>query len=138
MPNVRQAASSGSKAEWSTDGTTYTEIPDVRVWGLNPATEAKEYRSSSTGGRKKRLGSDDDASGTMSLYIDPTNRFDTDLGIKAGANGYLKLYENADSDFFIVPVIIDDVDYESDIEGDEIQGAEINFSSDGAITYPGE
>ena len=50
---VFKAEGPGTKVEWSTDGSTYTEIPDVRKWSLSVEPEAKEYASSSTNGKKR-------------------------------------------------------------------------------------
>jgi hypothetical protein len=135
MPGPRQ--SSGGKAEWSTTSGVagFADIPEVRVWTLNPAPEAKEYASSSTAGAKRRLGGNDDFSGSISVYVDADNRFDSDLGIKGGETGWFKLYEDA-TNFFVAPAYIDDVDYTVDIEGGELVEAEISFSSNGAVVYP--
>lgn len=127
--------SKGGRADWSPDGVAYTNVPEVRVWRLNPSTEAKEYASSSTAGAKKRIEGVDDFSLTIDIYVDATARFDAgSFNIRAGQTGWFKLWEDA-TDFHIAPVYIDSVDYEVDIEGGEIVSATINASSNGQITY---
>jgi hypothetical protein len=126
----------GGKADWSVDGVTYSNVPEVRTFDLNPATEAKEYASSSTAGAKKRLEGTDDFDLTITLYVDGTNRFDAGtFNIRSGEVGYFKLWEDA-TDFFIAPVYIDDVSYTVDIEGGEIVSADISASGNGQLTYP--
>ena len=127
----------GGKAEWGINGTTFVNIPDVRDWTLNPATEAKEYASSSTAGAKRRLEGTDDFTLTVNVYIDDAARIDltSGLNIRSGEVGYFKLWEDT-ADFFIAPVYIDSVTYTTDIENGEIVAATIEASGNGALTYP--
>lgn len=125
------------KGDWSLNSTTWTDIPHVRTIHFNPTTDSKEYASSSTGGSKQRLEGVDDFSGSMTVYIDPTARFDAaSYGIRSGALGYIRAYEARTDTPFILPVYIDGVDYAVDVEDGNIIGATINFSANGPVTYP--
>lgn len=141
--SVRTA--SGGKADWgagTSPGTNLVNIPEVRSWRLSVSKNAKEYASSSTGGGKQRIGGAEDFSGSLTLYIDRTSgtnqtSFDTDLGIKGGEFGTFKLYEEDGAGaFFLAPSYVESVDYEVDIEGDNVIGATVNFSRSGALSYP--
>lgn len=125
------------KADWSLNGTTWTDLPHVRTVGFNPTTDSKDFASSSTGGAKQRLEGVDDFDGSVTVYIDPTNRFDaSSFGIRSGAVGFIRAYEARTDTPFIMPVYIDGVDYAVEVEDGNIIGATINFSGNGSITYP--
>ena len=125
----------GGKADWSADGTTYVNVPEVRVWELNIGGDTKEYASSSTGGGKRRLPGAEDFDGSVSVYVDNTNRIDGTLNIKRGVSGYWKLWED-ETNFYIAPSYIEGVSTGGDIEGNEIVEADIDFSRNGALIYP--
>jgi hypothetical protein len=139
--SVRTA--SGGKAMWAAGvgGTNFVEIPEVRVWNLRISDDAKQYASSSTGGGKRRIAGAEDFSGSMSVYVDRSGTgtndagFDVTLGIKGGAYGVLKLYEDATA-FYQGGVYISDVAVSADIEGGGILPAEISFERDSALVYP--
>jgi hypothetical protein len=135
---------SGGKADWQAGaGTsgTFINIPEVRKWDLTVTKESRQYASSSTAGGKQRIAGAEDFSGSLTLYTDRTGTgtndasFDITLGIKGGAIGALKLWEDG-SAFFIAPSYIDSVAYEVDIEGDSILGVTVQFSRNGALQYP--
>lgn len=138
------STASGGKADWQlgagTSGT-FINIPEVRKWDLSVSKDSKQYASSSTAGGKQRIAGAEDFSGSLTLYIDRTGSgtsdasFDTTLGIKGGAIGALKLWEDGAA-FFIAPSYIESVAYEVDIEGDNIIGATVTFSRNGALQYP--
>lgn len=123
----------GGKADWSTDNTVFDNIPEVRKWTTKPKADAKEYASSSTAGKKKRLPGVGDFDGSIDFYVDEATRIDSMF--QPGDVGYLKLYEDATT-FFIAPVYIDDISYETDIEGGNIVGGTVSFSGNGDLTYP--
>jgi hypothetical protein len=135
---------SGGKAAWQAGaGTsgTFIDIPELRGWTLTVSKDSKQYASSSTGGGKQRVAGAEDFSGSLTLYVDRTGSgtsdasFDVTLGIKGGAIGALKLFEDG-SAVFIAPSYIENVAYAVDIEGDNIIGATVQFSRNGALQYP--
>lgn len=130
--SVRTAT--GGKADWSTDGVTYANIPEVRKWTMTITRNAKEYASSSTGGGKRKLAGAENFDGSLDVYHDADNRLHA-LGMDAGVTGYLKLWED-DTDFYIAPVYLDDVSTDVDIEGEGLVEGAVSFSRDGALTYP--
>lgn len=125
------------KVDWSLNGSSWTNIPDVRQWTFDDKTEPKVYADSSTAGARKRLQGTDDFDGTVDVYIDDGNRFDVAaaLGIKKGVTGYFRLYEDL-ADYIQVPVFIEGVSYGAQIEDGEIVGASIRYASNGTVTYP--
>jgi hypothetical protein len=138
-------ASGGSAAWQAGPGTsgTFVDIPELRVWTLRVNKTSKTYASSSTQGGKQRIAGAEDFSGTLSVYIDRSGAgtnltsFDTDLGIKGGAFGALKLYEaSGTNNVFIAPAYIEDVSYNVSVEDDNIVAAEITFNRAGALQYP--
>jgi hypothetical protein len=138
--SVRTAT--GAKAMWAAGvgGTNFVEIPEVRVWNLRITEDSKTYASSSTGGGKRRIAGVEDFSGSISVYIDRSTgtnltSFDTDLGIKSGAFGVFKLYEDA-TNYYTAPAYVSDVSVSADIEGGGIIPAEISFERDSALIYP--
>jgi hypothetical protein len=134
---VRKAT--GGKVDWAPDvdgvAGSYTNIPEVRKWTLAPTTAAKEYASSSTSGARKRLGGVDDFKVSIDLYIDADNRVDSDLGIKPGVLGWMKLYEDGTT-FHVAPVYVDDTNFNVDIEGGGIVEGSIAASSNGTLVSP--
>lgn len=132
--SVRTA--SGGKADWSPDGVTYTNIPEVTHWDLSVEPEAKEYASSSTGGAKRRIAGNDGWSGSVEMYVDAGARLDgAPLSIRGGTTGTFKLYEDA-TRFFIAPAYINSVEYTVDIESGDLIKATVNYANNGALTYP--
>lgn len=128
----------GAKADWALGtGTVYVNIPEIRKWDLTVSNATKEYASSSTAGAKQRIAGAEDAKVTMDAYIDRSTAGASldSMGIKAGAAGKLKLWED-NTYFWIVPVYVDDVAYHADIEGGNIVDGTISASRNGAITYP--
>lgn len=135
MANPRTAKH--GKADWSLNGVSFVNLPHTRKIDWNPKTELKEYVSSDTDGAKRRLEGTDDFDGSVEVYIDPTNRFDADsFGIRSGVAGFLRVYEHRTDVPFLLPIMVENVEYSVDIEGGEIVGATVNFSADGAVTYP--
>jgi hypothetical protein len=129
----------GGKADWSATSASgpWTNIPEVRNWNLDPSAPAQTYASSSTGGARRRVEGIEEFSGSISVFVDATAaaRFDTDLGIKPGVNGYFRLWEDS-GDYFVAPAYVASTPYSVDIEGPGFVEAEINFESDGALVYP--
>jgi hypothetical protein len=132
MAGVRVAT--GGKAQWSTDGVTYVDIPEVRKWTLNIGGDKKQYASSSTGGGKRNIAGAEDFNGSISLYHDAATRLDA-IDLTALTTGYLKLWEDA-TDFWVAPSFIDSVSVNEDIEGGNIIDGDVAFSRDGSLVYP--
>jgi hypothetical protein len=124
----------GGKAQWSANGTAWTDIPEVRRWTLRITSDSKQYASSSTNGGKRRIAGAEDFDGSVEVYHDATARVDA-MGIKGGVTGYLRLWEDA-TDYYQAPVYVETVDATTDIEGGEIIGGTIAFQRDGALIYP--
>lgn len=133
---VYTAEGPGAGAEWSTNGTTWTEIPHVRKWEANVKEPSKGYRSSSTGGKMRRVSGGEEADGSVEVFDDDANPFDLgSLGIVKGAAGYLRLRLKTGR-FLVIQSYIPEVSYGVDIEGQDFVGSVISFESDGDITLP--
>jgi hypothetical protein len=130
--SVRTAT--GGKADWSADGTTYVNIPEVRKWTLNIGGDKKQYASSSTGGGKRSIAGAEDFSGSISVYHDAAARLSS-IGLTSRATGFLKLWEDS-GEFWVAPAYIDSVGVNVDIEGNNIIDGDVAFSRDGALVYP--
>jgi hypothetical protein len=127
-------AATGGKADWSTDGSTYVNIPEVRRWALNIGGEKKTYASSSTGGGKRNIAGAEDFSGTISVYHDATARLGS-IGLRSRVTGFLRLWEDS-GDFWIAPSYIDSVGVNVAIETNDLVDGEIAFSRDGSLLEP--
>lgn len=124
----------GGKADWSTDGVTYVNIPEVRRWTLNKGGEKKTYASSSTSGGRRNIAGAKDFSGSISVYHDATARLES-IGLEEQVTGYLKLFEDS-GQFWICPAYIDSIGVNTDIESGAIIDGDIAFSRDGEIVPP--
>lgn len=141
--SVRNAK--GSKAFVGTSASgPWTEIPEVRIWRFGPRKTNRSYASSSTGGNRKMLSGNAEGAGTIDVYTDATNRFDSDLLIVEGAGAeddpttpvlYFRLMEDA-GNVHIVQVYVDGIDYGAEVEDNNLLAATINFTQNGTYTRP--
>jgi len=108
-------------------------IPEVRSWTFTESQESKEFSSSSTACTKKRLPSVSDSSGSFELYIDPDIPFEDIIAV--GDEPTLKLFEDL-TDFWTIPVIIDEITVNTPIEDGDPVNATVTWSGNGAVVPP--
>lgn len=110
-----------------------TTIAEVTGWTYNPTSSNPAWASSSKAGRKQRVGGVRDSSGTFDFKYDTTDRIHAIL--TPGDEVTLNLYSDA-SDIFVVPVVIDGITYEVDINDGEVTGGTCSYSQTDDPTYP--
>ena len=110
-----------------------SDIDEVTKWNLKLTDSAPSYCSSSTGGWKTRRSGVNDGTGTFDAKLNPTASGKPPVG--QGSAVTLNLYLNA-SLFFIVPALISDMDYTTDIDTGEVIGYTASFGVTGAVTLP--
>lgn len=128
-----------TQLQWSSTAVSgpFTAIPHGRVIGFGPEKESKTYRSTSTAGAERTIGGTSDRfTGSITVYFDSASPFDTgSLGIVAGETGWVKVIDPASREYTF-PVYVEGVDYEWDVEGDELIGATIRVRQNGNVVYP--
>jgi hypothetical protein len=109
------------------------KVSEVKSWSFNPKQESKSYSSNKTGGGTKRISSTKDASGTIEGVWDAWDPI-TDH-FEPGSEVTLKL-QHYTNQWWIVPVLIDDMSFDVDIETGDVQSWSANFSLNGTWTKP--
>jgi len=105
-------------------------VADVRTWSMSQSHESKPYNSSDTAAKTRRLGGNVDWTASVSVYL-PT---DPSSGVAAiGAYVPVKLYVNA-TQYWSGNAWVDGIEWEVDVENNEIIGYELELSGDGEIT----
>lgn len=110
-----------------------TELSSVRKWSAKLNSNNPKFASSAAPGHKVSVAGVKEGSVTFEVVLD------TDaaqyIALKPGDSTTLKLYENA-SRFYIIPVRIDSIGEEVDVNegGEEVLSYEA--STNGAWTYP--
>ena len=110
-----------------------TELCHIRNWTFNKTANVKTYFSSSTAGHQKSTCGPKAGTVNFGAYYDPANPIEDSL--KIGDQVTLHLYISQ-TRFYQVPVTIDNMDDEVQIEDGEIPTVAIESQTNGAWTYP--
>jgi hypothetical protein len=110
-----------------------TQLAEITGWKLSTKSNNPAWNSSTSSGSKKRVAGVKDGSGSFDLKVDDSDEiYDT---LVEGDSVTLNLYLNA-TKFFAVPALIDNIDYDVDINDGEVVAATVAFSTNGAWTKP--
>lgn len=122
-----------AKIQFSTDETTWTDLPDCRLWQLKPLTDLKRYASSSTAGRIHRLAGNTDVTGHIDFFQNATGQIETSL--PPGSTLTLRLYETA-TRYHQLQSIIETLEYQVDLDRAELVSCRVTFAQSGTYTAP--
>jgi hypothetical protein len=116
-----------------------TNVAEVTKWSFKPTSNNPSWASSTVPGYKRRVAGVKDGGGTIDVKFDRTSMFISVLDV--GTEVTLLLYPEVhttgtvvDSKFYSVPAIVDSYSIEVDIDGGDVTGASIEFSTNGAWT----
>lgn len=110
-----------------------SEVIEVTGWTFSRKANVHQYASNTSNGYKRAVAGTKSGSGNVSGRYDPTNPPEDSFG--EGDEVTLKLYTTA-TKFFQVPSVIENVDYECDMDEGEIVSWEASFVADGEWTEP--
>lgn len=110
------------------------ELADVLSWSLSNNSDNPSYVSSESGGETLRVEGNKDWSATVSLLLNDGD----DLALQVGDSALLELFTSdvaAKGGKWSGTGRVSSVEPETDINGNAIVGATVNFESNGAITF---
>jgi hypothetical protein len=110
-----------------------SELLEVQSWKFSRKAAVHQYASNTTGGHKKTVTGVKSGSGSISGAYDPDDPVDDH--IEEGDSVTAKLYTTA-TKYYTVPMVIENLDLEVDLDEGDIIGWEASFVADGAWTKP--
>ncbi len=119
------------------DGTLFltdVETTPVTNWKISKVSDNKDYHANDTGGSRKRVAGVKDSSGSFEVKADDEGN----VPVIEGATVTAQLHvDDSTLNYYEVPMIIDKIDVDVDIDAGEIVAYVVDWSGNGAITPNG-
>jgi hypothetical protein len=125
------AVLSGKSGTLKLAGAVVTPISN---WKLELTSDNKAYAANDTAGARKRVAGLKDSAGTLECKVSDTGHCPVERGEQVTAQFHV---DGTANNYYEVPIIIDKISVDCDIQDGGIVAFVVAFSGDGAVTGHG-